>query len=52
MALGVFGQLIYVDMDNDLVITRLASWPEFLSQERTLDDLAAIDVITEELKGQ
>jgi len=52
MALGVFGQLIYVDMDNDLVITRLASWPEFLSQERTLDDLAAIDAITDQLKRE
>ncbi len=52
MALGVFGQLIYVDTDNDLVITRLASWPEFLSQERKLDDLAAIDAITEQLKGE
>jgi hypothetical protein len=52
MARGVFGQLIYVDMDNDLVVTRLASWPEFLSLERKLDDLAAIDAITEQLKGE
>ena len=52
MARGVFGQLIYVDMDNDLVVTRLASWPEFLSLERKLDDLAVIDAITEQLKGE
>jgi len=52
MARGVFGQLIYVDMDNDLVVTRLASWPEFLSLERKLDDLAAIDAITDQLKGK
>lgn len=52
MAIGVFGQLIYVDMDNDLVITRLASWPEFVSLERKLDDLAAIDAITDRLKGE
>jgi CubicO group peptidase (beta-lactamase class C family) len=52
MARGVFGQLIYVDMDNDLVVTRLASWPEFVSLERKLDDLAAIDAITDRLKGE
>ena len=52
MAIGVFGQLIYVDMDNDLVVTRLASWPEFVSLERKLDDLAAIDAITDKLKGE
>jgi len=52
MARGVFGQLIYVDMDNDLVVTRLASWPEFLSLERKLDDLAAIDAITDQLKRE
>ena len=51
MAIGVFGQLIYVDMDNDLVVTRLASWPEFVSLERKLDDLAAIDAITDQLTG-
>ena len=47
-----FGQLIYIDMDNDLVVTRLASWPEFVSLERKLDDLAAIDAITNQLKGE
>mgnify|MGYP000451033423 FL=1 len=52
MARGVFGQLIYVDMDNNLVVTRLASWPEFLSLERKLDDLAAINAITDQLKGE
>ena len=51
MAIGVFGQLIYVDLDNDLVVTRLASWPEFVSLERKLDDLAAIDAITDQLTG-
>lgn len=51
MARGVFGQLIYVDMDNDLVVAKLASWPEFVSLERKLDDLAAIDAITFELTG-
>ena len=51
MARGVFGQLIYVDVDNQLAITRLSSWPKFLSTERKLDDFCAIDAITEHLKG-
>ena len=51
MARGVFGQLIYVDVDNQLTIARLASWPEFLSLERKLDDYCAIDAITKHLTG-
>ena len=51
MARGVFGQLIYIDIDNRLTITRLASWPEFLSTERKLDDYCAIDAITKHLTG-
>ncbi len=46
MARGVFGQIIYADMDNSLAITRLASWPEFVSSERKTDDLRAFDAIT------
>lgn len=51
MARGVFGQLIYVDMDNDLVVVKLSSWPEFLSTARRLDSLCAIDAICSHLKG-
>ncbi len=50
MARGVFGQLIYVDLDNDLVVVKLSSWPEFLSTERKKDDIGAIDAICEHLK--
>ena len=50
MARGVFGQLIYVDLDHDLVITRLSSWPEFLSDDRKHDDMLAIDAITNFLR--
>jgi CubicO group peptidase (beta-lactamase class C family) len=49
MARGVFGQLIYVDMDNDLVVVKLSSWPEFLSTMRRKDELAAIDEICSHL---
>jgi CubicO group peptidase (beta-lactamase class C family) len=46
MARGVFGQLIYVDLDHDLVIARLSTWPEFVSNERKHDDMLAVDAIT------
>ncbi|HJL56194.1 MAG TPA: serine hydrolase [Arenicellales bacterium] len=52
MARGVFGQIIYADMDNSLAITRLASWPEFVSSERKTDDLRAFDAITHFLTDQ
>ncbi len=51
MARGVFGQVIYVDLDNRLTIARLSSWPEFLSKERKHDDLLAFDAITQTLGG-
>lgn len=45
MARGVFGQLIYVDQDRQLVVVILSSWPEFLSTHRSLTALHAIDKI-------
>lgn len=50
MARGVFGQLIYVDLDHDLVITRLSTWPEFVSNDRKHDDMLAVDAITNFLR--
>ena len=47
IARGVFGQIIYADLDNRVTIARLASWPEFVSSERKTDDLRAFDAITE-----
>ena len=45
MARGVFGQLIYVDPDRELVVVILSSWPEFTSIERTITALNLIDSI-------
>ena len=45
MARGVFGQLIYVDPDADLVVTKLSSWPEFTSVPRLKTALNAINAI-------
>ena len=49
MARGVFGQLIYIDPDSDLVVVVLSSWPEFTSVDRTITTLNAIDAITANL---
>ena len=47
MARGVFGQLIYVDPTNDLVVVKLSSWPEFSSVPRLITALNAIHAIGE-----
>lgn len=44
-AVGVFGQLIYVDPDSDLVVAKLSTWPDFLMPELTRDTFRAIDAI-------
>ena len=45
MARGVFGQLIYVDPTDDLVVVKLSSWPEFTSVPRLITALNAIHAI-------
>ena len=45
MARGVFGQLIYVDPDHDMVVTKLSTWPEFTSVPRLKTALNAINAI-------
>ncbi len=49
MALGVFGQWIYVNLEHDVVCVKLSSWPEFLSTPRKLDCMAAIASINRHL---
>jgi hypothetical protein len=49
MALGVFGQMIYVSPENDLVAVKLSSEPEFLETGRTMTVLRAIDAISSAL---
>ena len=50
MARGVFGQLIYVDPDRELVVTMLSSWPEFTSIDRSITALNMIDAIADALR--
>jgi CubicO group peptidase (beta-lactamase class C family) len=35
MARGVFGQLIYISWEFDMVVVKLSSWPEFVNPEWT-----------------
>ncbi len=49
MARGIFGQLIYIDMEQDLVAVVLSSWPESLSIDRGANALSVIDAIAETL---
>lgn len=45
MARGVFGQLIYVNWDLDLVAVKLSSWPDFLNVSYNIATLNAIHAI-------
>ena len=45
MARGVFGQLIYVDPVDHLVVVKLSSWPEFTSLPRLKTALNAIHAV-------
>lgn len=49
MARGVFGQLIYVGFEQQLVIVKLSSWPDFVNAHWTRATLAAVHRIGEAL---
>jgi CubicO group peptidase (beta-lactamase class C family) len=45
MARGVFGQMIYVNWDTNMVVAKLSSWPDFLSVPFNVATLSAIRAI-------
>lgn len=47
MARGVFGQLIYVNWDYNMVAVKLSSWPDFLSDRFSNATLKALHTIAE-----
>jgi len=49
MARGVFGQLIYIAPEHNMVVVKLASQPDFISEPNNIDTLAAIRAIATEL---
>ncbi|MCY3770341.1 MAG: serine hydrolase [Gammaproteobacteria bacterium] len=51
MARGVFGQMIHIDQDCDMVVTKLSTWPEFTSVPRLKLSLSAIRAIADFLQS-
>lgn len=51
MARGIFGQFIYIDPMSELAVVQLSTWPEFVSDERTLEFLAAVHAIRDHLEA-
>jgi CubicO group peptidase (beta-lactamase class C family) len=49
MCRGVFGQLIYIAPEHDLVVVKLSSYPDFLNLTYGLDTRRAIGAIAEAL---
>jgi CubicO group peptidase (beta-lactamase class C family) len=47
MCRGVFGQLIYIDIERSFVAVKLSSWPEFTSPTRLKTALKAIAALAE-----
>ena len=48
-ALGVFGQMIYIDPPSEIVAVKLSSWPDFLNDERRLTTIRAIEAMAKAL---
>ncbi len=51
MARGVFGQLIYIDPDFDLVAVKLSTWPDFQNAQYSIDTVRALQAIADALAG-
>lgn len=52
MARGVFGQLIHINPQADMVTVKLSSWPDFLNPILAWNTANAVTAITRELTGQ
>jgi CubicO group peptidase (beta-lactamase class C family) len=50
-ALGVFGQMIYVDPAAQIVAVKLSSWPDFLNDTMRLATIRAIEAMARALGG-
>ncbi len=47
MCIGVFGQLIYISPEYDMVVVKFSTWPDFTTAEHKLNTLSAIHAIAE-----
>ncbi|MFT3988237.1 serine hydrolase domain-containing protein [Aestuariivirga sp.] len=50
MARGVFGQMIYINWAERMVVVKLSTWPDFLSTPFTLATNAALHAIAEAIR--
>ena len=50
MCIGVFGQLIYIAPEYNMVVVKFSTWPDFLSDEHKINTLSAIHAIAENHK--
>lgn len=51
LALGIHGQIIYMDKSNDVVIVKLSTQPESVDLDMFVDAFAAMDAIAENLSA-
>ncbi len=49
MALGVFGQMIYISPEYDMVAVKLSTWPEFMNKTHETNTLRALRAIASAL---
>jgi CubicO group peptidase (beta-lactamase class C family) len=49
MSRGVFGQMLYMDLDAEFTAVKLSSWPDFVNPRRTKLGIAAIGAIRDAL---
>ena len=49
MCVGIFGQLIYINPVQDLLVVKLSTWPSALNAEYKVDTLSAIHQIADHL---
>jgi CubicO group peptidase (beta-lactamase class C family) len=50
-ALGVFGQMIYIDPPARIVAVKLSSWPDFLNDPMRVSTIRAIEAVSRALAG-
>jgi CubicO group peptidase (beta-lactamase class C family) len=50
-AMGVFGQMIFIDPPSQIVAVKLSSWPDFLNDATRLTTIRAIEAMARELSA-
>ena len=50
MCIGVFGQLIYIAPEYNMVVVKFSTWPDFVDNSHKLNTLSAIHAIAENYK--